>query len=361
MPKKRTTSFDVAKAAGVSRSVVSAVLNGTAGIGVSAETRDKVLRAIRELDYHVDAGARAMKTGVSRCVAAYGDMTNALFLQVLEGLQRACSDRGYHVLISGKSGNESDRFELLDLYRQRRIDGIISLDRTHYESREWLDAVRQAKVPYISIEGYANVDEATSILVDYRQSILDALDEMSKSNELTPIYLEAYLEQPGSNWAEQARRAAYVQWCENRGLEPIIRELPAYDEAWMLRFLRELRDGEHSGVERGVQGVRGRDVAGGEEWPPLLVNWSVSAAVMYQAAWKLGIVIGKELKLMAGDNTNRSNALMAPPLSCVEIPYVRMGEEAMRRLIDELEEPSRLAKPENLWLTASITPGGSMP
>lgn len=341
---KRTTSFDVAKAAGVSRSVVSAVLNGTAGIGVSAETREKVLKAIRELDYHVDAGARAMKTGVSRCIAAFGDMTNTLFLQVLEGLQKACSDRGYHVLISGKSGRESDRFELLDLYRQRRIDGIISLDPTHYESREWLDAVRQAKVPYISIEGYANVDEASSILVDYRQSILDALNEIGKSNDKTPIYLEAYLEQPGSNWAELARRTAYVWWCESKGLEPIIRELPAYDEAWMLRFLRELRE------EGGNMG-----------WPPLLVNWSVSAAVLYQAAWKLGIVVGKELKVMAGDNTNRSNALMAPPLSCVEIPYALMGEEAMLRLIDMLEQSAQLVKREKIWLKASITPGESMP
>jgi LacI family transcriptional regulator len=339
---KRTTSFDVAKAAGVSRSVVSAVINGTAGIGVGPETREKVLKAIKELDYHVDAGARAMKTGVSRCVAAFGDMKNPLFLQVLEGMQRACAERGYHVLISGKGGDERDRFELLDLYRQRRLDGIISLDAISFESREWLDAVRKAKVPYISIEGYAGTAEASSILVDYRESILDVLDHIGAISSLAPVYLDAYLEKPGSNWAERARRSAYERWCLDRGLAPVVHELQAYNEAWMLRFLEELRGRENGKL------------------PPILINWSVSASILYRAAWKLGIAVGKELSVMAGDNTNRSNAFMAPPLGCVEIPYAEMGEEAVRRLILSLEEPSQAMRPEKLWLKATVVPGESM-
>lgn len=83
----------------MSRSVVSAVLNDTPGIGVGADTREAVLEAIRELNYHVDAGARSMKTGRSMTLAAYGDTRHPLFIRLLEGMQRECELGGYHILL----------------------------------------------------------------------------------------------------------------------------------------------------------------------------------------------------------------------------------------------------------------------
>ncbi|CAI6083819.1 LacI family DNA-binding transcriptional regulator [Cohnella sp. JJ-181] len=338
---KRTTSFDVARAAGVSRSLVSAVINGTPGIGVSSETREKVLQAIKDLNYQVDAQARAMKTGLSRCVAAFGDMTNPLFLQLLEGMQKACAERGHHVLISGQSADDEDRGAMLDLYRQRRIDGIVTLDDTGYESADWIARVREAGAPYVSVEGYAGTGGVTSVLVDYRRSIRDALDYMGGSAERYPIYLEAYHAEPGKNWAERDRLEAYEEWCGEKGLKPIVHRFGAYDEAWMDRFLG------------GLASERGR-------LPPLLINWSVSAVLIYRAAWRRGIRIGEELALMAGDNTNRSNACMTPTLGSVEIPYAEMGEEAVRLLLDPSARAGGTAADKH-WLRAAIVPGDSAP
>ena len=338
MTIKRTTSFDVARAAGVSRSVVSAVINGTPGIGVSQETREKVLKAIKDLNYQVDAQARAMKTGLSRCIAAFGNMKNPLFLQVLEGMQKACAERGYNVLISGHSSTDEERHALLDLYRQRRIDGIVSLDETLYEDRKWLDAVNQSKVPYVSVEGYAGMGGVTSVLTDYRRSILEALDHMGGSEQRYPIYLESYLGTPSKNWAERDRIDAYRSWCIGKGVTPIIHQLQAHDEEWIFRFLQEAS-------------------SSGERLPPMLINWSVSAVWFYKAAWKLGLRIGQELEMMAGDNTNRSNAYMAPPLSSVEIPYASMGEEATRLIFEQLDNKGYI--PVKQWLQASIVPGDS--
>lgn len=337
---RRATSFDVAKAAGVSRSLVSAVINGTPGIGVGHETRQKVLKAIKDLNYQVDAQARAMKTGLSRCVAAFGDMTNPLFLQVLEGMQKACAARGYHVLISGQSAGEADRLDMLDLYRQRRIDGIVTLDDTDYESADWIARVREAGAPYVSVEGYAGTAGVASVLADYRRSITDALDYMAGASARCPIYLNAYEDMPGRNWAERGRLEAYSSWCAERGWQPVVHHLHARDEAWIDAFMGELS-------------------AGGEPLPPLLVNWSVSAVLIYRAAWKRGIRIGEELVLMAGDNTNRSNAYMSPSLCSVEIPYALMGEEAVRLLLEPAESGER--REAKTWLRAVIAPGDSVP
>jgi DNA-binding LacI/PurR family transcriptional regulator len=67
-PAKRVTSADVARAAGVSRTTVSFVLNGRPGWSIPDETRNRVLDAARELRYRPRAAARALAAGRSDIV-----------------------------------------------------------------------------------------------------------------------------------------------------------------------------------------------------------------------------------------------------------------------------------------------------
>ncbi|UGQ12564.1 LacI family transcriptional regulator [Yinghuangia sp. ASG 101] len=66
MPRrKRPTSTDVARAAGVSQTTVSFVLNDRPGHGIPEETRQRVLEAARRLDYRPHATARSLARGRS--------------------------------------------------------------------------------------------------------------------------------------------------------------------------------------------------------------------------------------------------------------------------------------------------------
>jgi DNA-binding LacI/PurR family transcriptional regulator len=65
---KRVTSADVARAAGVSRTTVSFVLNDRSGQSIPEETRQRVLDAARRLDYRPHASARALAAGRSDIV-----------------------------------------------------------------------------------------------------------------------------------------------------------------------------------------------------------------------------------------------------------------------------------------------------
>ncbi|MFI0350173.1 LacI family DNA-binding transcriptional regulator [Actinomadura sp. 9N407] len=67
-PPKRITSADVARAAGVSRTTVSFVLNDRPGQSIPEETRRRVLEAARSLDYRPHASARALAAGRSDIV-----------------------------------------------------------------------------------------------------------------------------------------------------------------------------------------------------------------------------------------------------------------------------------------------------
>ncbi|MGX1274875.1 LacI family DNA-binding transcriptional regulator [Streptomyces phaeoluteigriseus] len=67
-PAKRPTGQDVARAAGVSRTLVSFVLNDRPGVSIPEETRRRVLEAAKSLNYRPHASARSLAAGRSDVV-----------------------------------------------------------------------------------------------------------------------------------------------------------------------------------------------------------------------------------------------------------------------------------------------------
>ncbi|SDC67753.1 transcriptional regulator, LacI family [Paenibacillus sp. UNCCL117] len=336
---KRVTSHDVAKLAGVSRGVVSAVLNGTPGIRVSEEKRRDVLKAIEELNYSVDAQARSMRTGKSGCIAAYGNLDNPFFLQVLQGAQRVCTERGYHLLLYGYNGLESKQ-SLIALFNQRRIDGLLTKDVTGYADDKWAAMVKEAGLPYMSVEGYPEREDVPSVLLDYGASIRLALDELYKLTGLPPIYVELYNgPEYAPNWGDRHRLAAYKDWMREKLLPETVWTCKAdgEDADWWDERLRQLP----------------RPSA-------LLANWSRGGLLLYRSAHRLNLRIGKELYVMAADNTMGANAYMVPALSSVEVPYLAMGEAGAGRLLDMIEGKHPQASPK-LWVPATLVQRESTP
>jgi DNA-binding LacI/PurR family transcriptional regulator len=128
----RVTSSQVAKLAGVSRTTVSFVLNDVPQMGISGETRDRVLLAARQLGYVPNAAARSLVSGATGTVALIVPhnehlQVDAFIAQMLAGVNETCHAHGYKVLFeplveASRSGG------FLDLVDSRRIDGLIVLN-----------------------------------------------------------------------------------------------------------------------------------------------------------------------------------------------------------------------------------------
>lgn len=117
------TSQQVAQIAGVSQSAVSRTF--TPGASISPTTREKVLKAARELGYRPNAIARSLNTARSRIVGvvmSYFD--NQFYPQVLEALAQKLDELNYHLLlfVGDRDGNV-DR--IFDQIMQYRVDGIV--------------------------------------------------------------------------------------------------------------------------------------------------------------------------------------------------------------------------------------------
>lgn len=114
------TRKDVAKLAGVSTATVSYVLNNTCK--VKEETRERVLCAIKELDYKPNMIAKSMSTNKSLQLGIVLDnLANPFFGDIVKGFEIAASEKMYFVNICTGFHNLDNYF---DNFIARRLDGI---------------------------------------------------------------------------------------------------------------------------------------------------------------------------------------------------------------------------------------------
>src|ERR1700750_2468989 len=89
---------DVAKVPGVSHQTVSRVIN--ASEHVRPETRERVLAAMKELDYRPNSAARALVTGRTRTLGVISSDTTLYGpASAILGIERAAHDAGYFIII----------------------------------------------------------------------------------------------------------------------------------------------------------------------------------------------------------------------------------------------------------------------
>ena len=142
-PEKRRHAVmtDVARLAGVSYQTVSRVLNDSPL--VRRETRERVLAAIRELDYRPNSVARALVTGRSKTLGVVTfDTTLYGPASTLLGIEQAAHDAGYAVSISSlRSLNRDTVLAAIEQLRDQGVDGVAVIAPL----RAGFDALRHVK------------------------------------------------------------------------------------------------------------------------------------------------------------------------------------------------------------------------
>lgn len=128
--KKRATMGDVAKAAGVSRTTVSFVLNDIADANIPDATRQRILEAARQLNYVPNSQAVNLvrgKTGVVGLVVRQSAQQMAgdpFMTEFMFGATDVLEAQGCHLLIHPDDPNAADN-SYVQLIATRKVDGLI--------------------------------------------------------------------------------------------------------------------------------------------------------------------------------------------------------------------------------------------
>ncbi|MEV5432602.1 LacI family DNA-binding transcriptional regulator [Streptomyces sp. NPDC052701] len=115
---------DVAALAGVSVKTVSNVVNGYTY--VAPPTRERVERALTELDYRPNLSARNLRQGRTGVIAlALPELDAPYFAELTRFVIDAAADRGWTVIIEQTDGQPERERQVLEGIREQRIDGLI--------------------------------------------------------------------------------------------------------------------------------------------------------------------------------------------------------------------------------------------
>ncbi len=140
---------DIARELGVSIVTVSKVVRNHADIG--EETRQRVLKRIKELNYQPNPAARTLVTG--RTYAAgliVPDLVHPFFAEVATALSNTLRRKGYSLLISSSQGDPDIERQEIKRLLSRRLDALMVASTQ--ETVESFRRIEEQKVPYVLID-----------------------------------------------------------------------------------------------------------------------------------------------------------------------------------------------------------------
>lgn len=314
MRPKRPTSFEVARIAGVSRSTVSVVLNGTAGVTIAEDTRERVLKAAQSLGYVPSYAARQLASGRSRTIGvaiSYSEYlkVDAYIPQALYAINEAAVARDYDVIVEYLG--RTDAFETLA--KGRQIDGLIVVGEKRRGSG--LETLKELGLPLVVIGPSA---DRVSVDVDNRAATARMVQHLQHKGRQRLAYI-AYA--PTEDGSSRERVEGWRQAVEDGGGNAT--------EAWFEVANFTAESGRLAALRLLHRVTPDALVCGND-----MIAFGAMTALREQ-----GLSIPGDVAVTGFDDIPLA-AHAVPPLTTMRLPAEPMGRKAAGRLIDALESDS---------------------
>jgi DNA-binding LacI/PurR family transcriptional regulator len=304
------TILDVARRAGVSKSLVSMVTRGEAG--VSEEKRAAILLAIDELDYRPNAMARGLVQRQTRILGVMvSDLQNPFFAAVVSGIQARAEERGFRVLITTGDRTPSVEESAIENLLELRVDGLI-LASPRVDDEVITHATRS--VPVVVLNRDTSDDNSDSVTNDNIAGAHLAVEHFVSFGHRRIAFIEG-----GVGAGARARHIGYLRAMCEFGLD---------DE--IVTF-----EGRHT-EEGGYQGAM--ELLKMKALPTAVFASNDLCAIGAMNAFEdAGLSIPEDVSLVGYDN-NRLAALRHISLTTIDQPGDDMGRSAVERLVQRIDD-----------------------
>jgi len=140
---------DIANDLGISIVTVSKVLRDHPDI--SAETRDRVLKKMKEVNYRPNLAARALVTGRTYSIGlVVPDLVHPFFGEVAKGMSRVLRKQGYNLIISSSEEDPELERQEVDQLLARRVDALIIASAQ--TGIQMFRRIEEQKTPYVLVD-----------------------------------------------------------------------------------------------------------------------------------------------------------------------------------------------------------------
>lgn len=307
------TLTDVAARAGVSVSAVSRVLSDSPTARVSESTRQRIREAAAELGYRPNFAARALKSSRTNVIAVVvPDLTNAIFAELMRGVEDEGHERGYLVLLARDEALAGQPEALARLIGEGRVDGaLIQLSESIP-----LDRVRplwEGGLPVVFVNSVPE-EQAGSVVLEDAAGIALATEHLAALGHRRIGYIG------GVTTSDSARR-------RHTGF------LAAMDAAQLPTPAESMTALGYSPAQGGE--ALGRLLDAGAPTAVVVANVNAALGALLEAR-RRGLRVPEDLSIVAlHDAWTAENAW--PPLTTVRMPLYELGRAGMRAVCDRID------------------------
>ncbi|MBI5541478.1 MAG: LacI family DNA-binding transcriptional regulator [Bacteroidia bacterium] len=173
---KKVSLADIAMALGVSKTLVSMVLNGKGDEnGISKKTQERVMELAEEMNYKPNQFARGLRIGRSNTIGLIvSDISNPFYSRLARSVEDAVSESGYNLMICSSDESEEKEMKLLEMLINKQVDGII-LSST-LDSTEHIESLQSENFPFVLIDRVYNDFETNTVVVDNLTGAKEAVE-----------------------------------------------------------------------------------------------------------------------------------------------------------------------------------------
>ena len=203
---------EVARLAKVSTATVSRTINGSDK--VTAETAERVRRAIEALKFYPNTNARALGSGRS---SLYGliisDITNPFFPELVKSFEDVAVQFGQEVLIAN-TNYDPHRMEVCVIRMlQRKVDGVAIM--TSEMEEHLIDELRGRRIPLLFLDTGKPQKGVSNIAIDYAAGIDAAVEHLSELGHKSISFISG----PANLASARLRRKAFIQSMKRKRLQ----------------------------------------------------------------------------------------------------------------------------------------------
>ena len=317
-----STIKDIAKHAGVSVATVSYVLNNNRY--VSPEKKERVLVAIRELNYAPNAAARGLRAGESRTIGLIvSDISNPFYPDLAKACEDEAQKHGYAVHMINTNDQPERMRQAVAQAREGRIDGLIVTSALEAD-RELLQSLRERGFPLVLAHRRLEGLDADLVESDNFEGGLMAARHMLRLSHRRIAFMSGVAGSPIS----ELREAGYRQAMKEAGIEVAPEWVTSGEAKYAASYERML------GYAEMPPSVR----------PTAFINMNdIGAMGVLDAAADRGLRVPEDVAVMGFDDLFLA-AFRSVRLTTVRIPRYELGRRATELLLDRLSDAGRDAR-----------------
>lgn len=310
---------DIAHSLGVSTALVSYVLNGKEKEArVGKEIAEKIRKTAKELNYQPNQIARSLKSGKTYTIGVIvADISNPFFANISRIIEDEAKKNGYTVIF-GSSDESPDKLrDLIDVFLNRQVDGLVISPTIHSES--YIADLQRRKVPFVLIDRYFPQLKSNYIATDNYKAAYDAVSHLIKVG-YQRICMIAY-------------SVELVHMLERKG---------GYLDALKEHNLSEtglLREVSHVNLKEDVENVI-QDLISKNSIDAIFFATNSLATSGLKILNKFNLKIPDDLAIVTFDESEAFDFFYSP-LTFVRQPSVTMAKEAVRVILQSINSESK--------------------